>query len=91
MQALAVVCSGAEGLRELEMPAHWMRDFFLADLCLEMQHNSEGLSRLQVVVMQDILVREALHSSLLKCNCGAQCECGAESSENSQKFALGRV
>jgi anaphase-promoting complex subunit 8 len=38
------------------MPAHWMRDFFLAELCLEMQHNSEGLSRLQVIVIQEAIV-----------------------------------
>ena len=35
---------------EVGLPRHWMRDFFLASLCLEVQENQEGLSRLQVVL-----------------------------------------
>jgi hypothetical protein len=33
----------------LALPSHWMRDFFLAGLCLELQHNAEALSRLQTL------------------------------------------
>ncbi len=47
-QALATLCGEKDGIRDLTLPQHWMRDFFLAHLCLEMQHNAEGLSRLQV-------------------------------------------
>lgn len=49
-QALATLCGEKDGIRDLTLPQHWMRDFFLAHLCLEMQHNAEGLSRLQVVL-----------------------------------------
>ena len=44
---LAVLCGEKDGIRDVSLPQHWMRDFFLAHLCLEMQHNAEGLSRLQ--------------------------------------------
>ncbi len=36
---------------EVGLPRHWMRDFFLASLCLEVQENQEGLSRLQVIML----------------------------------------
>lgn len=36
---------------EVGLPRHWMRDFFLASLCLEVQENQEGLSRLQVTLL----------------------------------------
>jgi anaphase-promoting complex subunit 8 len=42
-----VLCGEKDGIRDVTLPQHWMRDFFLAHLCLEMQHNAEGLSRLQ--------------------------------------------
>jgi len=38
---------------EVGLPRHWMRDFFLASLCLEVQENQEGLSRLQVILLTD--------------------------------------
>ncbi len=48
LQALQVVYSEREVGGEVGLPHHWMRDFFLASLCLEVQENQEGLSRLQV-------------------------------------------
>ena len=30
----------------MALPQHWMRDFFLASLCLDLQHNEGGLGRL---------------------------------------------
>ena len=33
----------------MALPQHWMRDFFLASLCLDLQHNEEALGRLQVL------------------------------------------
>ena len=36
---------------EVGLPRHWMRDFFLASVCLEVQENQEGLSRLQVILL----------------------------------------
>lgn len=50
MQALQVLYSEREVGGEVGLPRHWMRDFFLASLCLEVQENQEGLSRLQVVL-----------------------------------------
>jgi hypothetical protein len=47
-QALQVLHSDEKHLADALLPRHWMRDFFLASLCLEVQHNAEGLSRLQV-------------------------------------------
>ena len=41
-------CGGAVACpEEAALPRHWMRDFYLADLCLESQENSEALGRLQ--------------------------------------------
>ena len=48
IQALQVLYSEREVGGEVGLPRHWMRDFFLASLCLETQENQEGLSRLQV-------------------------------------------
>ena len=48
MQALQVLYSETEVGGEVGLPCHWMRDFFLASLCLEVQENEEALSRLQV-------------------------------------------
>lgn len=49
-QALQSICvDDAQLVSVLPLPAHWVRDFFLASLCLEMQHNSEALSRLQTI------------------------------------------
>ena len=48
MQALQVLYSEREVGGEVSLPRHWMRDFFLASLCLEVQENQEALSRLQV-------------------------------------------
>ena len=39
---------------EVDLPRHWMRDFFLASLCLEVQENQEALSRLQVSLQLDL-------------------------------------
>ena len=36
---------------EVGLPRHWMRDFFLASVCLQVQENQEGLSRLQVTLL----------------------------------------
>lgn len=47
MQALQVLYSEREVGGEVGLPRHWMRDFFLASLCLEVQENQEALSRLQ--------------------------------------------
>ena len=38
------------------LPRHWMRDFYLADLCLESQENSESLGRLQAGCVSACLV-----------------------------------
>ena len=48
VQALQVLYSEREVGGEVGLPRHWMRDFFLASLCLEVQENQEALSRLQV-------------------------------------------
>lgn len=48
VQALQVLYSEREVGGEVDLPRHWMRDFFLASLCLEVQENQEALSRLQV-------------------------------------------
>ncbi|KAF6260843.1 POT family-domain-containing protein [Scenedesmus sp. NREL 46B-D3] len=47
----------------LALPPHWARHFFLASLCLELQHNAEALSRLQVInqaqaLYEDLLARD---------------------------------
>ena len=47
LQALQYLCPNIEIVNELDLPCHWMREFFLANLCLDLQHNQEGLSRLQ--------------------------------------------
>lgn len=49
IQALQVLYSEREVSGDVGLPRHWMRDFFLASLCLEVQENQEGLSRLQVL------------------------------------------
>jgi len=46
-----VLYSDREVGGEVGLPRHWMRDFFLASLCLEVQENQEGLSRLQVILL----------------------------------------
>lgn len=51
VQALQVLYSEREVGGEVGLPRHWMRDFFLASLCLEVQENQEALSRLQVCIM----------------------------------------
>ena len=48
LQALQQVCLDRESTPELSLPRHWVRDFYHASLCLEMQENQEALSRLQV-------------------------------------------
>lgn len=50
VQALQVLYSEREVSGDVGLPRHWMRDFFLASLCLEVQENQEGLSRLQVLL-----------------------------------------
>ena len=42
------MCLDREATPELSLPSHWVRDFYHASLCLEMQENQEALSRLQV-------------------------------------------
>ena len=59
MQALQVLYSEREVGGEVGLPRHWMRDFFLASLCLETQENQEGLSRLQVGSALPVTVRAA--------------------------------
>jgi hypothetical protein len=49
LQALTGLCEDLEDVAGLALPAHWARHFFLAALCLELQHNAEALSRLQVI------------------------------------------
>lgn len=51
-QALQVLYSEREVGGEVGLPRHWMRDFFLASVCLEVQENQEGLSRLQTLSQQ---------------------------------------
>ncbi|KAL3158903.1 anaphase-promoting complex component apc8 [Trebouxia sp. C0010 RCD-2024] len=51
-QALQVLYSEREVGGEVGLPRHWMRDFFLASLCLEVQENQEALSRLQTLSQQ---------------------------------------
>ncbi|KAI8473690.1 MAG: hypothetical protein J3K34DRAFT_518801 [Monoraphidium minutum] len=48
-QALQGLCSDLGAVSALPLPAHWVRDAFLAAACLELQHNAEALSRLQVI------------------------------------------
>eukprot|EP00883_Tetradesmus_obliquus_P015588 jgi/Sobl393_1/8739/SZX78120.1 len=48
-QALTGLCEDLEDVSRLALPGHWARHFFLAALCLELQHNAEALSRLQVI------------------------------------------
>ena len=48
-QALQTLCSDADMVATLATPQHWMRDFFLASLCLDLSHNAEALSRLQTL------------------------------------------
>ena len=48
-KALQVASGGADApLADPTLPKHWMREFYLASLCLESRENEEGLSRLQV-------------------------------------------
>ena len=48
MQALQELVADRDSLAELPMPQHWMRNFFMATLCLEKQLNEEALARLEV-------------------------------------------
>lgn len=48
-QALVGLCDDLEVVSGLDLPSHWSRNYFLAALCLELQHNAEALSRLQVI------------------------------------------
>ncbi|KAF8061421.1 APC8 [Scenedesmus sp. PABB004] len=48
-QALVGLCDDLDAVSGLALPGHWARHFFLASLCLELQHNAEALSRLQVI------------------------------------------
>lgn len=48
-QALVGLCGDVDEVSRLALPPHWCRHFFLAALCLELQHNAEALSRLQVI------------------------------------------
>jgi len=44
-----VASGGADApLADSTLPKHWMRDFYLASLCLQSRENEEGLGRLQV-------------------------------------------
>ena len=48
-KALQVASGGADApLADPTLPKHWMRDFYLASLCLQSRENEEGLGRLQV-------------------------------------------
>jgi hypothetical protein len=49
LQALQALCDEPEAISGLALPAHWARDFWLAAVCLELQHNAEALSRLQAL------------------------------------------
>jgi hypothetical protein len=55
LQALTGLCEDLEAVAALALPPHWARHFFLASLCLELQHNAEALSRLQVINQVDVL------------------------------------
>ena len=48
-KALQIASGGADApLADPTLPKHWMREFYLASLCLESRENEEGLGRLQV-------------------------------------------
>lgn len=41
------MCGSTAALQTLDLPNHWIRDFFLASQLLELQQNQEALGRLQ--------------------------------------------
>lgn len=41
---LQALCTDHDNLQTLDLPDHWMRDFFLASLYLDLQRNTEGLA-----------------------------------------------
>ena len=48
-RALQLASGGADApMADPTLPRHWMREFYLASLCLESRENAEGLGRLQV-------------------------------------------
>lgn len=47
LQALRPMCGSTAALQALDLPNHWIRDFFLASQLLELQQNQEALGRLQ--------------------------------------------
>jgi hypothetical protein len=65
LQALTGLCEDLEAVAALALPPHWARHFFLAALCLELQHNAEALSRLQVINQ----VSTAVHEQHVLYNC----------------------
>ena len=46
-QALAALAAGVDAAVAADLPRHWARDFYLAQLSLEAQENDEALGRLQ--------------------------------------------
>jgi anaphase-promoting complex subunit 8 len=56
-QALASLCRNRGGAAGVQLPNHWATEFFLAGLCLELQQDEDGLARLQVRWLTDILSR----------------------------------
>jgi hypothetical protein len=63
LQALTGLCEDLEDVAGLALPAHWARHFFLAALCLELQHNAEALSRLQVINQVSGKIRSGVYES----------------------------
>jgi len=48
--SLQGLCQDMEVLETLSLPAHWMLEFFLASLNLELQMNAEGLERYEALL-----------------------------------------
>jgi len=48
-QSLQSLCSTVNAAEALPIARHWMRDFFLASLCLELQQNAEGVEHYQTL------------------------------------------
>ncbi|GAX85404.1 hypothetical protein CEUSTIGMA_g12820.t1 [Chlamydomonas eustigma] len=46
-QALRYLCNSLNAVQKLDLPNHWVRDFFLASVLLDLQQNQEAMGRLQ--------------------------------------------
>lgn len=62
-KALQVASGGADApLADPTLPKHWMREFYLASLCLESRENEEGLGRLQVSIRRQHFESQGINS-----------------------------